>query len=294
MLTYEKCALCPRRCGVNRAADQLGYCKMPGKIFAARAAAHYWEEPVISGDFGSGAVFFSGCTLGCKFCQNESISHGGKGKEITSSRLREIFEELIDQGVSNINLVTATHFLPSILPALTPKLPVPLVWNCSGYESLDTLSALDGLVDVYLPDFKYATPELARSLASAPDYPSVAAAAIREMVRQTGPVQIEDGILKKGTLIRHLLLPGQVDNALAVIDWVADSFPKGSVLFSLMRQYTPAGELSHVTPFDRPVTEEEYDGALSWMELRGLEDGFTQEAAAADAAFVPPFDGEGL
>ena len=293
-LNYDTCTLCPRRCGVNRAAGKIGYCKMPGHIVAARAAAHYWEEPVISGDFGSGAVFFSGCTLGCKFCQNEEISHGGKGQPIDSVRLREIFEELIDRGVSNINLVTGTQFLPSILPALTPKLPVPVVWNSSGYETFETLRALEGLVDVYLPDFKYATPELGARLAGAPDYPAVAAAAIREMYRQTGPAVLEDNLLVKGTLVRHLLLPDQVDNALAVIDWVADSFPAGDVLFSLMRQYTPAGRLAHTPPFDRPVTDEEYDGALSWMYLRGLESGFTQEASASGECFIPPFDGEGL
>lgn len=294
MLNYRNCTLCPRACGVDRECGEKGYCRMPAHIMAARAAAHYWEEPVISGDFGSGAVFFSGCTLGCRFCQNEVISHGGKGREIGSVRLRAIFEELVDQGVANINLVTATQFLPSILPALTPKLPVPVVWNSSGYETLDTLRALEGLVDVYLPDFKYATPALARELAAAPDYPAVAAAAIREMFRQTGPAVIEDGLLVRGTLVRHLLLPGQVDNALAVIDWIADSFPAGDVLFSLMRQYTPAGQLAGTPPYDRPVTEEEYDGALSWAFLRGLDNGFIQEASASDESFVPAFDGEGL
>ena len=294
MLSYRYCTLCPRCCGVDRTEGKRGYCGMPDGIIAARAAAHYWEEPVISGDFGSGAIFFSGCTLGCKFCQNEVISHGGRGKPVDSGRLREIFEELIDQGVSNINLVTATQFLPSILPALTPKLPVPVVWNSSGYERVETLRELEGLIDVYLPDFKYATPKLAAELAAAPDYPAVTAAAIREMVRQTGPAVVEDGLMTRGTLVRHLLLPGQVNNALAVIDWLADSFPAGSVLFSLMRQYTPAGRLAHTPPYDRTVTDEEYDGALSWAFLRGLDAGFTQEASAADAAFVPPFNGEGL
>lgn len=294
MLTYENCTLCPRRCGVNRLSGKVGYCKMPGKIVAARAAAHYWEEPVISGDFGSGAVFFSGCTLGCGFCQNESISHGGVGSEVTSKHLREIFLHLIDEGVSNINLVTATQFLPSIIPALTPKLPVPVVWNSGGYESVETLKALEGLVDVYLPDFKYAVPELAGQLAAAKDYPAVAAAAIREMVRQTGPAQYRDGLMVRGTLIRHLLLPGHVDNALAVMDWIAEVFPEGGVPVSLMRQYTPAGRLQHTPPFDRRVTDEEYEGVLSWMEIIGLTDGFTQEESSADACYTPPFDGEGL
>ena len=170
MLTYESCQLCPRRCGVDRTRGERGFCRMPGELHAARAAAHYWEEPVISGNYGSGTVFFSGCTLGCAFCQNEPISHGGVGKPITSARLRELFEELIDEGVQNINLVTPTHFLPSIIPALYPKLPVPVVYNCGGYESVDTLRQLEGLVDVYLPDLKYADNGLAARLYFAGDY----------------------------------------------------------------------------------------------------------------------------
>lgn len=294
MLSYESCTLCPRHCGVNRTAGQLGFCRMPGHLVAARAAAHYWEEPVISGDFGSGAVFFSGCTLGCSFCQNEPISHGGHGKEITSERLREIFLELIDQGVTNINLVTGTQFLPSILPALEPKLPVPVVWNSGGYESVETLREMEGYIDVYLPDFKYSDSALAKQLSGAADYPEAAAAAIREMVRQTGHAVVEDGVLVRGTLIRHLLLPGQIDNALGVLDWIAENFPKGAVPVSLMRQYLPMGRAAKTPPFDRTVTDTEYDAVLSWMYLLGLNNGFTQEAAASDQAYIPPFDFEGL
>lgn len=294
MLSYESCTLCPRRCGVNRVAGQLGFCRMPGHILAARAAAHYWEEPVISGDFGSGAVFFSGCTLGCSFCQNEPVSHGGLGKEITPARLREIFLELIDQGVTNINLVTGTQFLPSILPALEPKLPVPVVWNSGGYESVETLRELEGYIDVYLPDFKYSDSALAKRLSAAADYPEVAASAIQEMVRQTGPAVIEDGVLVRGTLIRHLLLPGQIDNALGVMDWSAENFPKGAVPVSLMRQYMPMGRAAETPPFDRSVTDTEYDAVLSWMLLLGLENGFTQEPSSSDSAYIPPFDFEGL
>lgn len=294
MLSYESCTLCPRRCGVNRAAGQLGFCRMPGHILAARAAAHYWEEPVISGDFGSGAMFFSGCTLGCSFCQNEPVSHGGLGKEITPARLREIFLELIDQGVTNINLVTGTQFLPSILPALEPKLPVPVVWNSGGYESVEMLRELEGYIDVYLPDFKYSDSTLAKRLSGAADYPEVAASAIQEMVRQTGPAVIEDGVLVRGTLIRHLLLPGQIDNALGVMDWIAENFPKGTVPVSLMRQYMPMGRAAETPPFDRPVTDTEYDAVLSWMLLLGLENGFTQEPSSSDSAYIPPFDFEGL
>ena len=195
MLDYKACQLCPRRCNVDRTAGQLGFCHMPATLYAARAASHYWEEPVISGNFGSGAVVFTGCTLGCVFCQNEPISHGGQGEAMTSQQLRDIFLRLIDDGVQNINLVTPTHFLPTILPALLPKLPVPVVYNCGGYESVETLRQLEGLVDVYLPDYKYADAALAQRLSRAADYPEIAAAAIAEMYRQTGPFQIEDGAL---------------------------------------------------------------------------------------------------
>lgn len=294
MLSYESCTLCPRQCGVNRAAGQLGFCRMPGRILAARAAAHYWEEPVISGDYGSGAVFFSGCTLGCSFCQNEPISHSGLGKEITPEHLREIFLELIDQGVTNINLVTGTQFLPSILPALEPKLPVPVVWNSGGYESVETLRELEGYIDVYLPDFKYSDSALAKQLSGAADYPEKAAAAIQEMFRQTGPAVIEDGVMVRGTLIRHLLLPGQIDNALGVMDWIADRFPKGAVPVSLMRQYIPMGQAAKTAPFNRSVTDTEYDAVLSWMLLLGLENGFTQDPSSADSNYIPLFDFEGL
>lgn len=294
MLTYDHCTLCPRRCGVNRAAGEKGFCQMPARAHAARAAAHYWEEPVISGSFGSGTVFFSGCTLRCGFCQNVQISRENFGKPLTSDDLRQVFWRLIDEGVQNINLVTPTHFLPGILPALTPKLPVPVVYNCGGYESVETLRALEGYVDVYLPDFKYADGALAARLSAAPDYPEIAAAAILEMVRQTGPCEIVDGELRRGTLVRHLILPGCVDNSLGVVDWFADHFPDGDVLFSLMAQYTPMGPLASTPPFDRTITEDEYAAVESWMELRGVENGFCQDFSAARRDFIPPFDLSGL
>ena len=207
------CTLCPRRCGAERTETEgKGFCAMPAGIRVARAALHMWEEPPISGVNGSGTVFFSGCTLRCRYCQNGSISAGGFGKAITAERLREIFEELIARGAHNINLVTPTHFLPWILPALEPKLPVPVVYNCGGYESVETLRQLEGKVDIYLPDLKYADGELAGRLSAAPDYFPVAVAAIREMFRQTGPCVLEDGLLKRGVVIRHLVLPGQLDN----------------------------------------------------------------------------------
>ena len=294
MLTYEHCTLCPRACGVDRSRGEAGYCRMPGQAHAARAALHYWEEPIVSGSFGSGTVFFSGCTLRCGFCQNYTISLEQYGAPVDSSRLREIFLSLIEEGAQNINLVTPTHFLPDILPALTPKLPVPVVYNCGGYESVETLRQLEGLIDIYLPDFKYSDRRLAAQLSGAGDYPEVAAAAILEMVRQTGPCVIEDDQLVRGTMVRHLVLPGCVDNSLGVIDWFSDHFPNGDVLFSLMAQYTPLGPASKTPPFDRTVTEEEYSAVESWMELCGIEQGFVQDFAAARRDYVPDFDLTGI
>ena len=294
MLSYEHCTLCPRRCGVDRTAGQLGFCQMPGELRAARAAAHYWEEPVISGSYGSGAIFFSGCTLRCAFCQNQTISDGGFGKPLTPEALRAAMERLIDEGVQNINLVTPTHFLPSILPALEPKLPVPVVYNCGGYESVETLRALEGKVDVYLPDFKYSDNVLASRLSAAPDYFEVASEAILEMYRQTGPVQIEDEQMTRGVLLRHLVLPGYIDNSLGVLDWVAEHFPNGEILFSLMSQYVPAGKARSMPELDRRVTETEYDAVLSYMLLLGIENGYTQDFSAASSEYTPQFDGTGL
>lgn len=294
MLSYTNCNLCPRKCGVDRTKGQLGFCRQPDRIFAARAAAHYWEEPVISGSFGSGAVFFSGCTLKCCFCQNGIISQKDLGKEISSAHLREIFLRLIDDGVQNINLVTPTHFLPSILPALQPKLPVPVVYNCGGYERVEALRALDGLVDIYLPDMKYSDAALAAKLSAAPDYVETAKAAILEMYRQAGPSVIEDEIMQRGLIVRHLVLPGQIDNSLGVLDWFAEAFPKGDVLFSLMSQYVPMGKAKTMPPFDRTVTEEEYDAVLSYLDLLGIENGFTQDFSAASEDYIPDFSFEGL
>lgn len=294
MLSYEKCTLCPRKCGVDRTRGQLGFCRQPGHIRAARAAAHYWEEPVISGSFGSGAVFFSGCTLQCCFCQNGIISQENLGKDVTTEHLREIFLRLIDDGVQNINLVTPTHFLPSIIPALSPKLPVPVVYNCGGYERVETLRELDCLVDIYLPDMKYSDAALAAALSAAPDYVETAKAAILEMYRQVGPAVIEDDIMKKGMIVRHLVLPGQIDNSLGVLDWFAEAFSQGDVLFSLMSQYVPMGKAKMMPPFDRRVTEEEYDAVLSYLDFLGIENGFTQDFSAASEDYIPDFSFEGL
>lgn len=291
-MDYEHCMLCPRRCGVDRSRGQLGYCRQPGELRAARAAAHFWEEPCISGRWGSGTVFFSGCTLRCVYCQNHEISSGGVGERISTARLREIFEELIDQGVHNINLVTPTQFLPDILPALQPKLPVPVLMNCGGYESVETLRQLEGWIDIYLPDYKYANSQLAAQFSGAADYPQLAQLAIREMVRQTGPMAYdEDGMLLRGTLVRHLVLPGCVDNSLIAMEQLA-AIP--DIRVSLLRQYAPPPGLELPPSLNRRVTDEEYAGVLSWAELMGTPVDFTQEAEAADSGYTPRFDGEGL
>lgn len=255
---------------------------------------HYWEEPVISGSFGSGAVFFSGCTLKCAFCQNYDISQENFGKPMTSTELRAAFERLIDEGVQNINLVTPAHFLPDILPALEPKLPVPVVYNCGGYESMETLRQLEGKIDVYLPDFKYSDNALAKKLSSAPDYFETASAAILEMYRQVGKPVLEDDEMKRGVLVRHLVLPGCVDNSLGVLDWVAEHFRSGDILFSLMSQYVPMGRAVEMPPFDRRITELEYDSVLSYMMLLGIEDGYTQDFSSAERGYTPRFDLTGL
>ena len=285
-MNYQHCTLCPRECGADRTKGELGFCRCPDIAMVAKAMLHKWEEPALAGEGGSGAVFFGGCTLGCQYCQNAAISGGAVGKPMGSAELRALFEDLISRGAENIDLVTPTHFLPDILPALTPKLSVPVVYNCGGYERVDTLKQLEGKVDIYLPDLKYADPRLGKALSGAPDYFPRATAAIREMVRQTGPVHWEGDKVVSGVIIRHLILPGFVDNSLRVLDWIGDTFAPGEVLVSLMRQYTPMGGLP--APLDRRVTDEEYDAVLSWMYLNGLE-GFTQEAEAADCGFIPDF-----
>ena len=285
-MNYVNCKLCPRECGADRSAGALGYCRCPDTAMIAKAMLHKWEEPALAGSGGSGAIFFGGCTLGCKYCQNAAISGGPVGQAMDSEELRRLIEDLIAQGAENIDLVTPTHYLPTILPALEPKLPVPVVYNCGGYERVETLRALEGKVDIYLPDLKYGDSRLAAALSGAGDYFPVATAAIREMVRQTGPVQWEGEKVVRGTIVRHLILPGFVDNSLRCLDWLGENFAPGEILVSLMRQYTPMGGLS--APLDRKVTDEEYDAVLSWMYLNDLE-GFTQEADAADTNFIPDF-----
>lgn len=265
---------------------------MPAQPVAARAMLHYGEEPPISGSFGTGAVFFSGCTLRCVYCQNREISLERHGKPCTSDELREIFLRLVDEGAQSIDLVTPTHFLPSILPALTPKLPVPVVYNCGGYERVETLRELEGLVDIYLPDFKYADRALAKRFSAAEDYPEVAEAALREMYRQVGAPIYEDEQMKRGLLVRHLVLPDCLDNSLRVLERFAALFPKHDVPLSLMAQYVPVGRQD--PPLDRCLTREEYDGAVSWMELCGITQGFVQDFSAATTEYLPTFDGTGI
>ena len=285
-MDYKNCNLCPRECGVDRTAGQIGFCRCPDTALVAKTMLHAWEEPALSPNGKSGTIFFGGCTLGCKYCQNYAISGGPVGAPADSAGLRVMMEDLIDQGAENIDLVTPTHFLPTILPALVPKLPVPVVYNCGGYERVETLKALEGKVDIYLPDLKYAHGLLAKTLSGAKDYPAVAKAAILEMVRQVGAPQWDGEKLIKGVVIRHLILPGQVENSLKVLDWIGENFEPGQVLVSLMRQYTPIGGLK--APFDRRVTDEEYDAVLSWMYMNDLE-GFVQEGSAADEKFIPDF-----
>ena len=285
-MNYISCTLCPRQCGVNREAGETGFCGAPATAKVAKTMLHRWEEPVLAGSGGSGAIFFGGCTLGCKYCQNRDISTCPAGEPTDSAALRQMMEQLIAQGAENIDLVTPTHYLPTVLPALSPKLPVPVVYNCGGYERVETLRALEGKVDIYLPDLKYADDRLAHALSGAKDYFAVATAAIREMVRQTGPVLWEGEKITRGVIVRHLILPGFVENSLKVLDWLGENFAPGEILVSLMRQYTPMGGLR--APLDRRVTDEEYDAVLSWMYLNDLE-GFTQEADAADQTFIPDF-----
>ena len=290
------CTLCPRSCGAERTDTAgKGYCRMPALPVLARAALHHWEEPPISGTRGSGTVFFSGCSLGCVFCQNEKISHEDFGRAVSLDRLREICETLIRQGAHNLNFVNPTHYahvLAALLEDWHP--PVPVVFNTGGYDNTDTLQRLEGKVNIYLPDLKYLDRETARRYSGASNYPETAQAAIREMVRQTGPCRFDDNrLLLKGTIIRHLILPGQVSQAKAVMDWVAGEFPPGTVLFSLMSQYTPWGNLSAVPELNRRLRPGEIRAAREYMENLGLP-GFTQERTSAREEYTPPFDLTGI
>lgn len=300
MLTQQPCYDCPRQCGVIRPIDKTktlapGYCHSPLQPVVARAALHQWEEPCISGTRGSGTVFFSSCNLRCVFCQNAIISMGGQGIPITVERLREIYGELIAKGAHNINLVTPTPYKQAILKSLAQPLPVPVVYNCGGYESTKTIDELQGKVQIYLPDLKYMDTALAKKYSAAEDYPDIATKAILRMYDQVGPYEMDDdGILQKGVIIRHLILPGCVENTKAVINWVRSHFDDGQVLFSLMRQYVPCGRAGEFPEINRPLTDAEYDEAEQYLFDSGIEDGFVQEKGSASGDFIPSFKGEGV
>ena len=290
------CSACPRRCAAPRTpGTAAGFCQSPLNPVVARAALHFGEEPPISGTRGSGTVFFAGCSLRCVFCQNGAISREGRGNRISPARLREIFFELIGQGAHNINLVTAAHYAAALQEALREPLPVPVVYNSGGYERIKTLRAFEGRIQGYLPDLKYSDNALAARLSGAPDYFETATAAILEMFRQTGPYELDDdGILRRGVIIRHLVLPNHIDNTLGVLDWVTDTFREGDVMLSLMSQYTPCGDLSAHPDIARPLTQDEYDAVCGYLDLLGWEDGFVQDLSSEGTDAIPAFDGTGV
>ena len=294
----KECRVCPRNCGADRLSDQKGFCRAGAEIILARAALHMWEEPCISGKEGSGAVFFSGCSLGCKFCQNRQISRGQTGKKVTADCLADIFLELQQQKANNINLVTAGHFLPQVAEAIEKSrnrgLQIPVVYNSSGYEKSEMLKLLEGLVDIYLPDFKYMDPELAEKYSYARDYPEVAKEALKEMVRQTGTPEFDRrGIMKKGVIVRHLLLPGHVKDSRRVLEYLLSTYEK-EIYISLMNQYTPMPAMKDDPRLSRKVTDREYQRLIDYGLQLGLENGFIQEGETAKESFIPEFNGEGI
>lgn len=298
MEQLRECRLCPRECGARRLDGERGFCGADGTLRVARAALHHWEEPCISGERGSGTVFFSGCSLQCVFCQNYEISSHSAGKEIPVKRLAEIFLELQDKGAENINLVTPTHYVPQIIAALEAArdsgLLLPIVYNTSGYERVETLRLLDGLIDIYLPDFKYVSPAEAKRYSGAEDYFPVAAAALDEMVRQAGPAVFrEDGMMERGVIVRHLMLPGLAEDTRAVIRYLYERYGD-DIYLSLMNQYTPLPQVKAWPELDRKLTGEEYESAIQFALSLGLENGFIQEGGTAEESFIPPFDNEGV
>jgi len=294
----EACRLCPRECDVNRLEGKKGFCGVDAKVMVARAALHMWEEPCISGKEGSGAVFFSGCSLGCGFCQNRRISRGQSGKQITIEHLVDIFLNLQEQKANNINLVTAGQFLPQVAEALkrakAQELHIPVVYNSSGYEKAEMLKMLDGLVDIYLPDFKYMDPELAGKYSHAKDYPQVAKLALEEMVRQVGMPEFDScGMMKRGVIVRHLLLPGHVKNSKNVLKYLYETY-RDKIYISMMNQYTPMPTIKDDPQLSRKVTDREYERLINYAISLGLNNGFIQEGETAKESFIPEFDGEGV
>ncbi|MCR5160522.1 MAG: radical SAM protein [Lachnospiraceae bacterium] len=294
----KRCMLCPRECGAARLDGEAGMCGMSSDIYVARAALHMWEEPCISGKEGSGTVFFTGCSLGCVYCQNQAIAKEHRGTEISVSRLAEIYLSLQEQGANNINLVTAEHYVPQVCDSLTAAkaqgLRIPVVYNSGGYEKVETLKILDGLVDVYLPDFKYMDPQLAEKYSHAPDYPETAMEAIREMVRQSGEPAFDDrGMIKKGVIVRHLLLPGHVKDAKQVVEYLYRTYGDG-IYLSLMSQYTPMEHMKQDPLLGRRVTRREYERLVDHAVSIGVTKGFIQDREVAEESFIPSFDGEGV
>lgn len=286
--------MCPRQCSADR-KNSVGFCAVPENFVVARAALHFWEEPCISGKKGSGTVFFSGCNLRCVYCQNYEISHKCFGKEISEKRLTEIFDSLIEAGAENINLVNPTHYALQLAQVLKKyQSPVPVIYNSSGYESVETLRRLEGLIDIYLPDLKYITADKAGRYSAAPDYFERASAAIAEMRRQVpDDVFSLDGMLKKGMIIRHLILPMNTNRSIEIFSWIKKTFGE-KTLVSLMAQYTPCGEIDRFPELQRRITEREYEKVLSYLENEGFENAFIQQREAADTAFIPDFDLTGV
>ena len=296
---YENCILCPRNCNTNRNDGNIGACMVSGKLKLARAALHYWEEPCISGEAGSGAVFFSGCSLHCVFCQNEEISRGQSGKEIGKERLVEIFLELQEKGANNINLVTPGQYVPHIIWAVERArdqgLKLPIVYNTSSYEKVETIMRLQGIVDIYLPDFKYMSSDIAMKYSKAKDYPEIAKAAIAEMVRQQpNPVFDEEtGLMKRGIIVRQLLLPNLLEDAKAIVKYLYDTYGD-NIYLSLMSQFTPLSNVENYPELNRKVSEKEYEEYVNYAIELGVENGFIQEEDVADESFIPHFDCEGV
>ena len=301
MNCYHTCNLCPRDCSVNREENQTGICQVTSKIKVARAALHHWEEPCISGTKGSGTVFFSGCSLHCVFCQNEEISHGRVGKEITKERLAEIFLELQEKEANNINLVTPGQYVPDIIwsieHAKNKGLHIPIVYNTSSYEKVDTLKRLEGIVDVYLPDFKYWDSDLAARYSKAPDYPEIAKAAIAEMVRQQPVLSFyeKDGqeLIRNGVIVRQLLLPGQLQDAKRIIKYLHETYGN-SIYISLMSQFTPLPHVEDYPELNRKINPRTYEKYVDYAIALGVENGFVQEEDVAKDSFIPAFDNEGV
>ena len=288
-----RCNACPRLCDADR-TQNVGFCGVPETFKIARAAKHFWEEPCISGTQGSGTVFFSGCNLRCVFCQNAAISRGCFGKTLTDTELMRVFDRLIESGAHNLNLVTPTHYAERLVEVLrTYHSPVPVIYNCSGYERVQTLQKLEGLIDVYLPDFKYISAEQAKRYSAAENYFEVAAAAIREMKRQQPNDVFSDGLLQKGVIIRHLILPKNTNRSVELLRFIADTFGTDTIV-SLMAQYTPCGDLSAVPELQRRITVREYEKVLTTLEILGFENAYVQERTSASEAFIPDFDLTGV